>query len=687
MSNHLSESTSPYLLQHAENPVDWYPWGPEALDLARELDKPIFLSIGYAACHWCHVMAHESFEDPKTAAVMNEHFINIKVDREERPDIDSLYMDAVVAMTGQGGWPMSVFLTPDGAPFYGGTYFPPSRRFNLPSFTEILQALADKWRNDREQTLGVGKELAERLAATPTLLPGSAELNDKLFDHAAESLFQSYDWNEGGWGQAPKFPQPMAIEFLFRRHARTNDQLALDMAAHALRSMANGGIYDHLGGGFARYSVDEKWLVPHFEKMLYDNAQLARAYLHGWQISGDRSLLKVAEETLDFMLREMRHPEGGLFSSYDADSEGDEGKYYVWSLQEIESAVDDSEIAIAAYGLTEAGNFEGHNILYRAADVPALMTQFSLSEEQLRQRLELVRQRLLEVRRQRVAPGLDDKVLTAWNGLSLVALAEAARATEESRFLEAAQQLAAFLLENLIVDGRLLRSWRDGRAQYAAYLEDHAALGLGLLALYQADFDVRWYRAAVAQAEDILGNFADPNGGFFDTRHDHEQLIARPKSIQDSPIPSGNTLASTLLLTLAAFEGDSRYFEPAESAIRAMAETASQHPSAFAGWLCATDFARGPQLQLAISGVLGDHQFQALNAVVSRRYLPNLVQAGGEPETDGLPALMLERPIQDDRATAYLCQGFACQLPTTDPDQLAEQLTNALGQVVNSPDT
>lgn len=681
MSNQLADSTSPYLLQHAENPVDWHPWGPEALEKAREQDKPIFLSIGYAACHWCHVMAHESFEDPKTAALMNENFVNIKVDREERPDIDSLYMDAVVAMTGQGGWPMSVFLTPDGRPFYGGTYFPPARRHNMPAFSEILLGLADKWNNDRDSLLEIGNELTDRIAAAPALRAGDNELDPQQFDRAAESLFRGYDWTHGGWGQAPKFPQPMAIEFLLRRYARSQDKLALDMAKHVLSAMADGGMYDQLGGGFARYAVDEIWLVPHFEKMLYDNAQLARVYIQGWQVTGDHQMLVVADETIAFMLREMRHADGGFYSSYDADSEGEEGKFYMWSIEEINATIEDpklAELLIAAYGATEAGNFEGSNIFYRASKPEALAEQLSMDVETVEKRLAEARELLLQARRQRIHPGLDDKVLTAWNGLAMIALAEAARATQNEEYLVAAQTQANFLLDNLLVDGKLLRSWRDGKAQYTAYLEDHAALGLGLLALYQSDFNPRWYREAVRQADELLEAFADPEGGFFDTRHDHEQLIARPKSIQDSPTPSGNSLAAMLLLTLGAYEGTARFIEPADSALRAMALTASQHPSAFAGWLNAMDFAIGPQLQLAIAGSPSDARFNELLSRFNSEFIPNLIVAGGEPGEDDQPTLMAERSMREDRPTAYLCQGFACQLPTSDTEELSRQMDAAL---------
>jgi hypothetical protein len=509
------------------------------------------------------------------------------------------------------------------------------------------------------------------------LLPREAELDESLLQPAAEALFRTFDWDHGGWGAAPKFPQPMAVEFLLRRHARGGDRLALDMATKALRSMAIGGIFDHLGGGFARYSVDEHWLVPHFEKMLYDNAQLVRAYLHGWQVTGDRTLLEVVETTLAFMLTELGDPAGGFYSSLDADSEGEEGKYYLWSLEELRKALgdgQDAELFLTAYGVTEAGNFEGRNILNRAADDLALSDRFGLPADAVAARLAAGRKLLLAARAGRIRPGLDDKVLTGWNGLALVALAEAARATGRSDYLRAAQLQGDFLLGNLIIDGRLHRSWRAGRARHVAYLEDHASFGLGLLALYQADFDPRWFQAAVAQADEILAAFADPQGGFFDTRHDHEALIARPKSVQDSPIPSGNTLACMLLLELGALEGEARYIDPAESVLRAIAPTAAQYPTAFAGWLCAIDFALGPQLQLAIAGSPDQPAFHDLVAVANRRFLPNLVMASGPPGAPGVPGLMVDRPLQDGKPTAYLCQGFACRLPTTSPEELARQL-------------
>jgi uncharacterized protein YyaL (SSP411 family) len=677
MTNRLVNETSPYLQQHAENPVDWYPWGEEALKFAQEMDRPIFLSVGYAACHWCHVMAHESFEDPAIAAIMNEHFINIKVDREERPDIDSLYMDAIVALTGQGGWPMSAFLTPEGKPFYGGTYFPPTPRYNIPSFREVLLHIAREWKENRDRLLEAGSRLTQHIAQTIPLRPDHDTLDPASMDQAAENLLRSFDWNNGGWGGTPKFPQATTIDFLFRRHFRSGDRLALEMATHTLKHMAAGGIYDHLGGGFHRYAVDNYWLVPHFEKMLYDNALLARTYLHAWQITGEGIYRKVTEETLGFLLREMRSAEGGYFSSLDADSEGEEGKYYVWTTDEIREVLSNStlaEVFIAAHGVSDAGNFEGRTVLFRPMDEEAVAQQFQLSLEETTRHLSEARALLNARREARIRPATDDKVLTAWNGLTLIILAEAARALDREDYLNAAQSLASFLLENLLVDGRLTRSWRAGRARYNAYLEDHAALGLGLLTLYQTDFNPKWYEEAVERAEEIMAHFVDPDGGFFDTRDDHEPLIARPKSIHDSPIPSGNTLACTLLLELGALTGNTTYIIPAESALRAMGHRAATSPSAFAGWLENIDFSLGPTLQLALLGPPGEERMGEFVRVTSQQYIPRLVVAAGHPGTQYAPPLLEGRDMVDDLPTAYLCQGFTCKLPTNSPQELKQQI-------------
>ena len=675
MSNRLTKETSPYLLQHADNPVDWYPWGVEALQKAEQEDKPIFLSIGYAACHWCHVMAHESFEDPEIAEIMNEHFVNVKVDREERPDLDSVYMDAVVAMTGQGGWPMSVFLTPEGEPFFGGTYFPPNRRHNLPSFREVLLGIARRWEEDRESLLQASQELTEHLKSTVSL-KGEGELDPEVLDRAAGRLHDRYDWREGGWGSAPKFPQPTAIDFLLDRSKLHQDTLARDMALHALRQMARGGIHDQLGGGFARYSVDRQWIVPHFEKMLYDNALLLHAYLRAWQLTDDPKLLEVAQRCLEFLQRRMRQPTGGYASSLDADTEGEEGKYYVWTPEQVREALNDPEMAelfCQAHGITEDGNFEGRSVLYRARSDDELATEFEFSSDEVAATLESARKALFEARQERVQPGVDDKVLTGWNGLLLRAFAVGAMATGEAGWLDKARELAQFLEEQLRPDDRLMRSWRDGRARFDAYLEDHAALGLGMLTLYQVDFEARWYQAALREAEEILANFQDPEGGFFDTRQDHERLITRPKSVQDSPLPSGNALAVHLLLRLSALTGQDRFREPAEAAISAMKDPMTEHPTAFGAWLSALEFALSPQTQLALVGDPDDPDFQDLARPALRTYYPNLVLAGGRADT-AEPELLQGRDQLDDRPAAYLCRSFTCKRPTSDPDELRRQL-------------
>ncbi len=673
MPNRLADEASPYLLQHAENPVDWYPWGPEAFQAAQEQDRPIFLSIGYAACHWCHVMAHESFEAVGTAALMNEYFINIKVDREERPDVDTIYMDAVVAMTGQGGWPMSVFLTPEGKPFYGGTYFPPERRFNIPAFSEVLEHIHTEWQSNRERIVSLGDNLTDRISTKLDLPESADELNLQILDRAAENLLRSFDWQHGGWGGAPKFPQSSAIENLLRRHNRYQDKLALEMATLTLERMARGGIYDQAGGGFHRYSVDAIWLTPHFEKMLYDNALLARVYLHAWQETSNPFFWHVVEGILGFLMREMRYSSGGFYASLDADSEGEEGKFYIWTPAEIRNAIQDpalAEMALDVFGVTEKGNFEGVNILSLPESLEAIAERNNLRERELLEQLTKIKLELLEARSSRVRPATDDKILTSWNGLTLAALAEAARVSGRAEYLSAAQQLADFLLTSLYMDGKLMRSWRGGKAQHSAYLEDHAALGEGMLSLYQADFNNRWFRAAVKCAEEVLAHFSDPIGGFFDTRDDHEQLISRPKSIQDTPIPSGNSLAVSLLLKLAALNGDELYVEKAGAALRNVVTTAERIPSSFAAWLNALDFALGPQLQLALIGDFTEEKFQKLMQVSDQPFLPRMVRAGGKQHDEGSPALLSDREPLAGSATAYLCQGFACKLPTTDPEQL-----------------
>ncbi|MCW5878419.1 MAG: thioredoxin domain-containing protein [Anaerolineales bacterium] len=678
MPNRLADSNSPYLLQHQHNPVNWYPWGREALQRAETEDKPIFLSIGYAACHWCHVMAHESFEDPETAAYLNQHFINIKVDREERPDIDGIYMEAVVALTGSGGWPMSVFLMPDGRPFWGGTYFPPLPSHRMPSFRQVLEHIMGLWNGERDKVEAAGEQLREHLWQ-PLVTSDNNLLQAEELNKISMALAQAYDWHLGGWGHAPKFPQPMSIEFLLGRSTQ-GDKLAGDMARHALNAMALGGLYDVVGGGFARYSVDNLWLVPHFEKMLYDNAQLARAYLHGHLVTGDPHFRQVCEETLDFVLRELCDESGRFYSSLDADSEGHEGKFYVWSLEEIKQAIGDplnQDLLLAAYGVTNQGNFEGKTILQRAKHDAELGEQFGLAAEQVPVRLRAGLDALLAARSSRVRPGTDDKVLTAWNGLMLIAFAEAARYLKRPDYLQAAQRNADFLLTQMQPGGRLLRSWRAGRAAHDAYLEDHAALGLGLLALYQSDPQPRWFAEAKRLAEEMLAHFSDPNGGFYDTRDDAEALITRPKDVQDNATPSGNALAATLLLQLAAYEGNHSWRRQAESLLAGILPQAIRYPTGFAQWLCAAQFALAGGREVAILGELAEPVTAALQETVWTRWRPfDVLAASPVPVPASSPALLAERPLVNGQPSAYVCRNFACQLPVTTPEALAKQLAS-----------
>ncbi|MFM8319583.1 MAG: thioredoxin domain-containing protein [Chloroflexota bacterium] len=670
--------------------------------IARREDKPVFLSIGYAACHWCHVMAHESFENPETAALMNQFFINIKVDREERPDLDSIYMDAVVAMTGQGGWPMSVFLTPEGVPFFGGTYFPPQRRYRMPGFTEVLATVARLWREDRAQLTGSGQQILEHLqqGRSADLQPQAPD--PAVLDQAAFRLVQAYDWQYGGWGQAPRFPQPMAIEFLLRRAARGDDPLALDAALHALQRMARGGMYDVVGGGFARYSTDDDWLVPHFEKMLYDNAQLARAYLFGYLAGGRPDFRRVCEATLDFMLRELQDPMGGFYSSLDADSEGVEGKFYVWTADELEQVLRASQAAAPAalpvldwleffsqaYDVSPGGNWEGRIVLQRRNSDGELAEAFGLSDSQVVELLERIHAALLEARSRRVRPATDDKVLTAWNGLALLALAEAARYLDRPDYLRAARRCAAFLLAELrpgeplpgqaqaAGERRLLRSWRRGRAQHNAYLEDYAALALGLLALYQSDPDPAWFAAARALAEEMLAHYRDPRLGFFDTRDDQGELLLRPKDLQDNATPSGSALAAEVLVLLAAYTGQTGWRQIADDLFGALQQNFARYPTAFGKWLCAFYQAdAGPNELAILAPDLDDPAARRLQAALWSKLRPDLVAAAAVyPPAPGSPELLADRPLLDGAPTAYLCRGFACRRPTGDAEELLAQL-------------
>jgi uncharacterized protein len=661
--------------------VDWYPWGEIALQRARSENKPIFLSIGYAACHWCHVMAHESFEDSHTAGVMNQYFINIKVDREERPDLDAIYMSAVVAMTGQGGWPMSLFLTPTGEPFYGGTYFPPRRRYNMPAFQEVLLGVAQAWEQNPGAVQQAGKELVSRLLPLPGLSQPS-KLDPDLPGHAALHLAQTYDWQHGGWGQAPKFPQPMALEFLLRRASTDNSTLAFDVVNHALHAMAQGGMYDVVAGGFARYSTDDNWLVPHFEKMLYDNAQLALVYLHAYLISGEQQLRRVCETTLNFILRELRAPHSssfpGFFSSMDADSEGEEGKYYLWSFDEIAAAVKDQQdfnFFQAAYSLNPEGNFDGRIILQRRASNAELARQYKLSEDGVMLRLQRLHDLLRQIRNQRQAPGLDDKVLTGWNGLALIALAEAGRYLGRDDYRIAAQQNAAFILRALHPGDLLFRSWRAGKAQHPGYLEDYASIILGLLALYQTDADPQWFQAALNLTGEMNTHFKDPQGGFFDTRDDQPVTIYRPKDLQDNATPSGNALAAQALLLLSAYQGNSNWREQAEYMLVNNDTILRNHPLFAGQWLSAYDLAVNPITEVAIVGNPALPSTQALWTTLWTHFRPHCVTALSDyPPSTFSPQLLQARPLVNGAPSAYVCRDFVCQQPVNTPQAFATQL-------------
>ncbi|MBN2321762.1 MAG: thioredoxin domain-containing protein [Acidobacteria bacterium] len=677
-TNALVNETSPYLLQHAHNPVEWYPWGEEALSRAREEDKPILLSIGYSACHWCHVMERESFENEDIAKLMNAHFINIKVDREERPDLDSIYMAVVQMVTGSGGWPMTVFLTPEQEPFFCGTYFPPVGGLGKPSFPQVIQSVVQAYREKKQALNDSASSIVGELQKLNRLPDSQDELDPQILAEASSGIISNYDARNGGFGSAPKFPPSMALSFLMRAYSRSREERLLEIVENTLMHMACGGMYDQVGGGFHRYSVDAQWLVPHFEKMLYDNALLSRVYLDACLLTGKVFYRRIAEDTLDYVLREMASPEGGFYSSQDADSEGREGAFFLWSRKEIQSLLGDgdAEIFCRYFDVTPEGNFEGENIL----NVPRPPHTFADLERIPGERLEAIirsgKNRLFNAREHRIKPGRDDKILTAWNGLMLRSFAEAANAMGREDYREAAVRNAEFLLSRLRKNGRLFRSYKDGRARFNAYLEDYAYLLDGLLSLYEASFDPRWITEAESLAERMVDNFWDRSGdGFYFTSEDHESLIHRPKEFYDHAVPSGNSVSAHALLKLWKFTGDDRWSSYSVSIFKRMIVPMRRHPGSFAHLLCALDFYLGQPREIAVAGSSGSPDTKALLDEVFGVYMPNKVVAcGSNAET----FLLKDKPQVNGQATAYVCENFTCKAPVTTAEELRQTLQSDL---------
>jgi hypothetical protein len=681
-TNRLINETSLYLYQHAHNPVDWFPWSDEAFEKARQEDKPILLSIGYSACHWCHVMAHESFENEAIAQLMNDHFINIKVDREERPDLDTIYMNAVQMMTGHGGWPMTMFLTPEGVPFYGGTYFPPEDRYNIPGFPRVLLSLAEAWRERRDEVRQNGAALLGELDRLSQAQSRDSVLNQALLEHAIEDLQSRFDPEYGGFSpRGPKFPAAMNLTFLLRQSQRTNDHALLHIVTHTLDKMAKGGLYDQLGGGFHRYSVDEKWLVPHFEKMLYDNALLSRLSLNAWQVTGQDFYKRITTETLDYIVREMTDASGGFYSTQDADSEGEEGKFFVWRPEEVSALLGESDAALFCryFDISECGNFEhGTSILHVDDDVTTIARRLQVTPEKLDEVIAVGKATLFLAREQRIKPARDEKILTAWNGLMLRSFAEAARAFRREDYQQVAVRNAEFLLTHLQRDGRLLRTHKDGVSKLNGYLEDYAFLIDGLLALYEATFDLRWLREAQSLADTMIAQFYDAKGGgFYFTSNDHETLITRTKDFMDNATPAGNSVAVAALLRLALFTGEQRYSEIAVQTLQMLKDSLLKYPGAFGHLLCALDFHLSSPHEIAIIGQRNHADTQALIEAIFSRWLPNKIVAFAESEdTESVSIIPLleNRGMINERATAYICHQYRCEAPVNDAATLLKQL-------------
>jgi uncharacterized protein YyaL (SSP411 family) len=671
-TNKLINETSPYLLQHAHNPVDWYAWGDEAFEKAKAEDKPLLVSIGYSACHWCHVMEHESFEDEATARIMNEHFVNIKVDMEERPDVDQIYMTFVQLTTGRGGWPMNVFITPDKLPFFGGTYFPPSPRYNMPSWPQILTSIAEAWREKREELTHSANEILGELRRVGISEFSSAGLSTDQLDSAFQSFVRSFDKKNGGFGGAPKFPPSMSLDFLLRYWKRTGDENALDMVKLTARKMADGGICDQLGGGFHRYAVDAIWLVPHFEKMLYDNAQLIRLYLQLFQITRDEFYKRVAVETLEYVKREMLDDGGGFDSSQDADSEGEEGKFFVWTPEQVVDVVgeEDARIFNFFYDISGEGNFEGKNILQVLYTREEAAKALKIEVGELNKTLDRCRAKLFSQREKRIKPFRDEKILTAWNGLMLKAFADAGAILRNNDYLDIARRNADFLLEHLQKDGRLLRTWKDGKAKLNAYIEDYANLADGLIALFQSSGELRYLTEAKRLADLMITEFWDEeSGGFFFTSRDHEELIVRNKDFYDNATPSGNSTAADVLLRLAKFFGEEKYERFATTVLRLTSAQLSRYPQGFGRALSAIEFHLSPVKEIAVIGDKGN----ALERELFETYLPDAIIALSESDASD-PPLLVDKGMTDGRSTAFVCENFVCQRPVTDLEDFRKLL-------------
>jgi hypothetical protein len=677
-SNRLANETSPYLLQHRHNPVDWYPWGEEALARAKREDKPVFLSIGYAACHWCHVMERESFENPEIAALLNRDFVSIKVDREERPDLDEIYMAATVALSGSGGWPMSVFLTPEQLPFFAGTYFPPSDRWGRPGFGTLLARISGLWHKERPALFEQAQRLAEHVrsqsqAAVPAAIPS------RVLDQAIDDLDQTYDDEHGGFGSAPKFPPHQVLGWLLRHHARTQDPRSLLMARGTLDAMKNGGIYDQVGGGFARYSTDERWLVPHFEKMLYDNAQLALVYLEAFQLTAELEYRRIAVETLDYVVREMQAPEGGYYSATDADSEGEEGKFFVFSPADIADILepDEAEAFCVYYDITPQGNWEGHSVLNVPRPVSVVAAELGVMADALRERLERAKARVYEARKQRVPPLLDDKVLTAWNGLMIAAMAEGHRVLRDTRYLESARRAASFALERLRTsDGALLRTYRAGTAHISGFLEDYAFLADGLVTLYEAGGEFRHLESALELGERIVRDFGEAEGGFFLTSSTHEALIARTREGHDGAIPNANAVAARALVRLARHFDRQDLEARAVSALTAYGALVARAPRAFATTLAVADFLLSGATEIALVGPPGRDDTEALARALAAHFLPHRVVSPIHPDDQPRTPLGRDKPLVSGKAAVYVCRNFTCEAPVTTPEALERALAN-----------